>query len=46
MSHHMHFFRGAQDNEKSKNDYCYKCLKFEKRLLVGSAGLKMLLRKK
>ena len=25
------FFRGAEDVKKSKNVYCYKCSKFEKR---------------
>ena len=46
MSHRKHFFRGAQDEQKSKNNFCYKCSKFGKRLHVCSRGSKMLLRKK
>ena len=46
MSHRKQFFKGTQDEQKSKNNFCYKCLKFEKRSCVCSEGSKMLLRKK
>jgi len=46
MSHRKQFFKGAQDEQKSKNNFCYKCSKFEKRSRVCSGGSKMLLRKK
>ena len=32
MSHRKQFFKGAQDEQKSKNNFCYKCSKFEKTL--------------
>ena len=41
----MHFLGVRKTKKKSKNDYCYKCWKFEKRR-VCSEGSKMLLRKK
>ena len=40
------FFKGVRNKKKSKNNYCYKCLKFENSLRVSSEGSKMLLRKK
>jgi hypothetical protein len=36
----------VQAENKSKNDYCYKNSGFQKRFLVSSEELKMLLREK
>ena len=46
MSHQTHFFKGAQDKKKSKNNLCLKCSKFENRLRVCSEESKMLAREK
>ena len=40
------FFRGVEEQKKSKNDYCYKCSKFDKRERVYSGGSKIVPRKK
>jgi hypothetical protein len=40
------FYRVAQAEKISKNDYCYENSKLEKRLLIPSDGSKMLPREK